>query len=228
MTKLPLDYIKDYFDSKDSQFYEGTELKHFSKYCERAEEVLGSFKEGAKKRIPQMRKLMKEKWESLSQLDKDIWVSSMIKGKSGVAPKFVSGRYHSKKSDVSVTFQSSYELIKLIEWENDPEVQSYGRCDFFLHYEHGGKLKRYFPDYFRKSNGKITMVEIKPKYELINGVVIAKLNSLKKYCRESGFDMEIVTEDNLKTSDFNISDEKIIFYKKDHKDRLQRTLKSLS
>ena len=64
-----------------------------------------------------------------------------------------------------------------------------------IEYEFEGRIKRYIPDFkLCYNDGKVKIIEIKPRWEVETKKVKLKILALEKYCRERDYEYEIWTE----------------------------------
>jgi len=129
------------------------------------------------------------------------------------------------KGDSSrIVYRSSYELKLFSRLDIDPGVQWWQSEEVIVPYrcKTDGRLHRYFPDIvFKRVDGKIIMVEIKPHYQTIEpnpaksltaggkprkahltevltyAKNISKWQAAEKYCMDRGWEFVIMTEYEL-------------------------------
>ena len=137
---------------------------------------------------------------------------------------YCSCKYQSKKNNSYISFQSSFELVFILNCELDKNITSYGNCKFCIHYDHKGKIRRYFPDFFTKdASGNTNIVEIKPDYFLNEEKNLCKFKALREYCLDNGMEYDILTETSLKAlEDANINQEDIAFSKEKDIEKLKK------
>lgn len=110
-----------------------------------------------------------------------------------------------------------------VKWMKN-EGYNVSRCEFALKYEFEGKIRHYLPDFKIEKDGLITIVEVKSDYErnfqksyevlqkrveeglqycnnlstYRKDVLSLKLKALDSYCKERGWNFELITLDNSK------------------------------
>lgn len=97
--------------------------------------------------------------------------------------RYLTGRFHSKKNNKSVTYRSSYELKFFQLLELDTSVQSYEVETIKIPYIcPEKKYKKYIPDVIiLYTNGDMEVCEVKPKAMLDNVVVKLKAQACRVY-----------------------------------------------
>lgn len=102
-------------------------------------------------------------------------------------PKYLSGKFYSKKNDESFTYRSSYELAFFHILENDVLVTNYMYEPFEVPYNDFYKVQRnYRPDLLiLYTDGSIVVAEIKPTTMLGDFDVQAKAAAARKFIKEN-------------------------------------------
>jgi len=107
------------------------------------------------------------------------------------------GTYLSLKSNMSIAYDSSYELKAMKIFENDPAINSYGRCKIGIPYLLDGELHRYFPDFIVNYPTNSKIIEIKPEKFINSTKNLAKFSAARKYCEQHNLEFSLLTEKDL-------------------------------
>lgn len=102
--------------------------------------------------------------------------------------KFKSGIYYSQRLNKNLKYLSSYEEKFLTLVEQDLDIIDFDNVRFSITYEGIDKCKHeYFPDFLVITNLSKTefIVEIKPKFLVMDETVILKRNAAIKFCNNS-------------------------------------------
>jgi hypothetical protein len=107
------------------------------------------------------------------------------------------GKYVSTKSG-EVFHRSSYELTAFKLMDNNPEIIMYLVEPVKIEYNFNG-IKNYYPDLLVwYTNMTVKIIEVKPKYKLIDEQVKSKAKAAIEYCRTlDNVSYEFWTEDDL-------------------------------
>jgi len=108
------------------------------------------------------------------------------------------GYFFSKKMNKEVFYRSSYELIAYKILEQDKTVCSFYAESFRIPYIWNGKTHQYIPDIKSiGTNGKISVIEVKAEWQLLNERVMLKMAAAKLFCLENGYNFYVWTEKEL-------------------------------
>lgn len=110
-------------------------------------------------------------------------------------------------------YRSSWENIFMEYCDKSPIIIQWNYESIIIPYTLGTKRKKYYPDFWIKTNNNEFIIEIKPKHQtklpkkntpsfnkeysrfLINR---AKWNAARKYCKNKNIEFKIITEDTIK------------------------------
>lgn len=143
-------------------------------------------------------------------------MSQFYKGKYKPINK---AKYINPKNLNNIVYRSSWELM-LMKWlDKNSQVASWGSEEIILPYisKVDGRQHRYFLDFYIKfTNGKVYLVEVKPKHQTIAPVAkkgktkerllkeattyatnISKWEAARNYATKKGAEFHIWTEDHL-------------------------------
>ena len=118
----------------------------------------------------------------------------------------------------NIFFRSSWEEKFMKYCDTKQYILEWGSEEYVIPYRDptSGKVRRYFPDFYIKVKGKKYMVEVKPLYQTkepktqkridkkyIREVVTYSVNRAKwkaaqKFCKQLGWQFQIITEKELK------------------------------
>jgi hypothetical protein len=122
-----------------------------------------------------------------------------------------------KGNPLGIVYRSSWELKMFNYMDRNPDVEWWSSEECVVPYKSpvDGKYHRYFPDIvFKRTDGKIFMVEIKPlkqtqepvkrklTKQYVNEVMTysinqAKWNAASEYCRKKGWEFKVITEKEI-------------------------------
>lgn len=115
------------------------------------------------------------------------------------ARNFKSGIFYSKKNEMKLYYQSSWELKFFKALEIDNKVLKYERCPFKIQYVcTNGNIKNYAPDVlvFYKDGSKVVN-EIKPLNQINYSINELKFKAARKYCKNNNFHFKVLTQLDL-------------------------------
>lgn len=125
----------------------------------------------------------------------------MILENNGVVPwnkKYVCKKYYSNKNKQNLYYQSSYELQAFKILENDKSVKTYKRSNNVIDYVYDESTHKYIPDIFVEyDDSKISIIEVKAKWDMKNLKNKLKFKAARKYCKNNGYNFEIWSENEL-------------------------------
>ena len=103
-----------------------------------------------------------------------------------------------KQNKGKIFYRSSWEY-KFLKWcdynKNISLVISEG---VKIPYKYKNKIRNYYPDFLIKLKDKFFLIEIKPKYQVLNEMNKQKFKSARYYCDKKNFIFKILTEKELK------------------------------
>lgn len=111
--------------------------------------------------------------------------------------KYLTGIYKSPKCSREVNYRSSYELKFLEIIDNDDSIVSFEYESIHIPYiGTDGKNHTYIVDFLiNLNNDDKILVEIKPKYRVINDCITKiKIEAAKEFSKTNGFIYKVVTE----------------------------------
>lgn len=129
--------------------------------------------------------------------------------------------FSAKKHRIQNIVCDSYGEAVFVAWKLS-EGYEIEKCDFFVEYRYGEKIRHYIPDFKISKNGKVTVIEVKCEYRkkfqksfdyLQNRVekgiqrhnnlstykeseLLLKIEAIETYCNNQGWEFELVTLDN--------------------------------
>lgn len=110
--------------------------------------------------------------------------------------------HHSSKCLSPINYRSGWELAYAKWLDENPDVVSYRYEPYAVEYISNyrtGKRRRYFPDFeVRMNDGKVLLVEIKPKRKLTLLTNIKKFAAASAFCVTEGLVFKVITESDLK------------------------------
>jgi hypothetical protein len=120
--------------------------------------------------------------------------------KPGGKYKYLTGRFTSIKTNMTLVYQSSFELAMFRKLDNDDNVEWFKRPDFWILYYYDGVKHRYHPDVLVKFKNKKynCLYEIKPSDQLKDKVNIEKFKAAIVNEEKFNYKFEIITEVLLK------------------------------
>lgn len=109
-----------------------------------------------------------------------------------VGPQGISAPWYSEKTGMWGFADSSYEVVRMSQLDNDPDVKTWKRNAPTVIYNTD---KRYVPDFLiEMTDGKKIVEEVKPRWLLHDKKVQAKAEAARKFFGAQGIDYRIVTE----------------------------------
>jgi len=128
--------------------------------------------------------------KDIKKTKSEISVLMAIQGKKKTRGKhgYVETRFGKIRHD------SSYERDRIIQLNNNKNVQLISRCDFFIKYDH----RNYNPDFYVEYKcGCICVEEVKPLYMVKDETNLLKFSSATKFLKEKNILFKIVTEKEI-------------------------------
>jgi hypothetical protein len=107
------------------------------------------------------------------------------------------GTYSSLKNNTLMAYDSSYELKAMEIFENDPTINSYGRCKIGIPYLLNGDIHQYFPDFIVNYIAGQKMIEVKPAKFVNSPKNLAKFAAAREYCGQNNIEFEVWTKKDL-------------------------------
>lgn len=112
------------------------------------------------------------------------------------------GEYTSTKTGQVCKFRSGWEEKYMAHLDSDPLVESWSYEQTIIEYISNirtKKVRRYYPDFFvRYSDGRVEIVELKPKRKLDHLTVKKKTTAALVWCAARGMTFRLLTEVELK------------------------------
>lgn len=118
-------------------------------------------------------------------------------GEITVHNRYVHGRFESQRFNRVFWYRSSYELRALEKLEVDSGVVDLEMEALLIEYWFDGTTRYYVPDFKVTRRESVEIIEVKPKRLLKKAICQAKIEALKKYCKENGYVPKIWTETEL-------------------------------
>lgn len=107
----------------------------------------------------------------------------------GVNPYFMyskRGSFYSLKNQKGIKYDSSYEKKAFELLEEDENVLTFDRCNFYIPYIFETKNRKYVPDIFvTYRNGEKGVIEVKPKYLVSESSEVDKFKLIKTLYQEN-------------------------------------------
>jgi hypothetical protein len=96
---------------------------------------------------------------------------------------YCGGEYFSKKTKQLEYYDSSWELLRMVELDNDADVKLWTKKHkIYVEYEFGGQTRRHIPDFYLiKNNGNVFIEEIKG-WARDDNKLKKQIASIKEYC----------------------------------------------
>ena len=105
------------------------------------------------------------------------------------------GYYKSPKTGLTMYYRSSLELRFMTCLDSDVKVTVYWHEPFSLKMETG---RRYLPDFKVEYSEKTELIEVKPKFQIIDERTQSKAKTGIAYCQEHGWEYRFVTLEDIK------------------------------
>jgi hypothetical protein len=138
------------------------------------------------------RKLNKARWSILENREKqgqrmtNLWKDSSFRGKQNRRSRpwsGITGYFKSSKIGY-VLYRSSWELAAYELLDRDDLVKKYIAEPFAIEYTHNDKTANYYPDLLVEyTDGRLELIEIKPKGLIQDPVVRSKFKAACAYCK---------------------------------------------
>ena len=107
----------------------------------------------------------------------------------------ISVRYSSSKTGESSIASSSYEYVRMLQLESDPNVSYWSKKTDRVKWGDG---RTYIPDfYIEYSDGRKVVEEVKAYWAIDRDDVVAKASAAREFFGERGIDYRIVSEKDL-------------------------------
>lgn len=117
-------------------------------------------------------------------------IKRILDGVSGYKTGHVTGVYNSKKCKEPVRFRSSWELVTMMFWDEQIDVESYAYEPYVFKI---GENRRTIPDFLViYSDGRREIVEIKPTQVASIPTVSEKLDLTRKLVEEAGLTYRLI------------------------------------
>ena len=117
-------------------------------------------------------------------------IKRILDGVSGYKTGHVTGVYNSKKCKEPVRFRSSWELVTMMFWDDQIDVESYTYEPYVLKI---GENRRTVPDFLvTYSDGRREIVEVKPTQVSNIPTVSEKLDLTRKLVEEAGLTYRLI------------------------------------
>jgi len=98
-----------------------------------------------------------------------------------------------------VEYESLLERDAIYLFEFSPGVISYQEQPALIHYEQGGNLRKYFPDFeVTLRTGEIIHIEIKPSQKLMSKELDQKLTAISQFYWEQGRLFRLLTDADIR------------------------------
>jgi hypothetical protein len=99
-------------------------------------------------------------------------------------------------------YRSGWELKVMVHLDENPEVEMWSYEKTVIEYVSNvrtKKIRKYYPDFFVKyKDGRVELIEVKPKRKLEQAVVKKKAEAARLWCEVNGLTYKILTELELK------------------------------
>ena len=99
-------------------------------------------------------------------------------------------------------YRSGWELKVMVYLDENPEVEMWSYEKTVIEYVSNvrtKKIRKYYPDFFVKyKDGRVELIEVKPKRKLEQAVVKKKAEAARLWCEVNGLTYKILTELELK------------------------------
>lgn len=140
----------------------------------------------------------KKTWENEETADR---LSSISRDNSYKSKKSnIYSEYEKSVIDLDSSWERSYFIFMSMNRNDIKFIRRKKLIGYLVKYFNSGKNKicRYRPDFLVEyTDGRIEMIEIKPKYRMTSQDVIEKKEAAEKFCSENGLVYKILTEIEL-------------------------------
>ena len=122
-------------------------------------------------------------------------VSSGQVGREVIGKK---GAFHTRKGDVWIPTDSTYEQARLEQLERIDGVALMDRCRDRIPYEFGGRQRHYIPDFkLTMIDGSVIVEEVKPARWVTDPKVRAKVQAAEAFYSDRGVVFRVITEADI-------------------------------
>jgi hypothetical protein len=116
--------------------------------------------------------------------------------------RYQRGEYTSSKTAQVCKYRSGWEEKMMQYLDSHPDVVTWTYEQTIIEYISNirtKKIRKYYPDFcVNYSDGRVEIIEVKPKRKLDQATVKKKMTAALSWCAERGMTYRIITEDVLK------------------------------